>query len=573
MENLKTQNIRLMTNNTNENDLFKPLDIYSQNHEEFFSQGKDINILSEYYNKKKGNSEFMEKIGKLNKKFYNCSENYIKAKKKLENLNDDLYMNLFKQINCYVEEIERLNKKLILNNNQDLKKTIDSLNKDIKEKKEKIRNYEIKLKEKSENEEKLMKEIESYKRRIIFYKDKIKIGLLSRNRNNEFKMKDNAYYLNNQKNSSKNNNYLFSNSDKKLRIYFDKNNINKEDSSIKPLNTINDKEIIPEKEEKEYYKTAIKNQKLRESIYKTEDNHYPTRTKNFSDIYDNDNENYILEKREEIYSDNEGMLNLNLNLESDSQNFSSKLSNKQSKEIFLEQDSDAKNKTFDGNNKGKNDDDNQFEKNSGKLQQYKKNEIKSKLLSIDKKEKEENGNKVIKINFDMRNNTDKSRKIVKTTKSKPSNKANYRDKISKFSDAKTPLMNNKFTKKFVISKVRPESIKANKNRKTQINNNRLTTNQNQLYNNNRLNLTNNKEMNNSEYLNRGNRLNLDKTNQQIIRNKNINKKKFIENNKDNKDLNVVLKIVNDDYLNSIEMLNAQEEQIKTMLKLMDLNEK
>ena len=355
MENLKTQNIRLMTNNTNENDLFKPLDIYSQNHEEFFSQGKDINILSEYYNKKKGNSEFMEKIGKLNKKFYNCSENYIKAKKKLENLNDDLYMNLFKQINCYVEEIERLNKKLILNNNQDLKKTIDSLNKDIKEKKEKIRNYEIKLKEKSENEEKLMKEIESYKRRIIFYKDKIKIGLLSRNRNNEFKMKDNAYYLNNQKNSSKNNNYLFSNSDKKLRIYFDKNNINKEDSSIKPLNTINDKEIIPEKEEKEYYKTEIKNQKLRESIYKTEDNHYPTRTKNFSDIYDNDNENYILEKREEIYSDNEGMLNLNLNLESDSQNFSSKLSNKQSKEIFLEQDSDAKNKTFDGNNKGKND--------------------------------------------------------------------------------------------------------------------------------------------------------------------------------------------------------------------------
>ena len=573
MENLKTQNIRLMTNNTNENDLFKPLDIYSQNHEEFFSQGKDINILSEYYNKKKGNSEFVEKIGKLNKKFYNCSENYIKAKKKLENLNDDLYMNLFKQINCYVEEIERLNKKLILNNNQDLKKTIDSLNKDIKEKKEKIRNYEIKLKEKSENEEKLMKEIESYKRRIIFYKDKIKIGLLSRNRNNEFKMKDNAYYLNNQKNSSKNNNYLFSNSDKKLRIYFDKNNINKEDSSIKPLNTINDKEIIPEKEEKEYYKTEIKNQKLRESIYKTEDNHYPTRTKNFSDIYDNDNENYILEKREEIYSDNEGMLNLNLNLESDSQNFSSKLSNKQSKEIFLEQDSDAKNKTFDGNNKGKNDDDNQFEKNSGKLQQYKKNEIKSKLLSIDKKEKEENGNKVIKINFDMRNNTDKSRKLVKTTKSKPSNKANYRDKISKFSDTKTPLMNNKFTKKFVISKVRPESIKANKNRKTQINNNRLTTDQNQLYNNNRLNLTNNKEMNNSEYLNRGNKLNLDKANQQIIRNKNINRKKFIENNKDNKDLNVVLKIVNDDYLNSIEMLNAQEEQIKTMLKLMDLNEK
>lgn len=33
-------------------------------------------------------------------------------------------MNLFNQINCYVEEIERLNKKIALNNNQDLKKRL-----------------------------------------------------------------------------------------------------------------------------------------------------------------------------------------------------------------------------------------------------------------------------------------------------------------------------------------------------------------------------------------------------------------------------------------------------------------
>ena len=105
----------------------------------------------------------------------------------------------------------------------------------------------------------------------------------------------------------------------------------------------------------------------------------------------------------------------------------------------------------------------------------------------------------------------------------------------------------------------------------QMNNSRLTTYQNKNQNlNKRLNLTTNY---NSEILNNENKINLDKSNQQIIRNKNINRRKNTENNKDNKDLNIVLKIVNDDYLNSIEMLNAQEEQIKTMLKLMDLNEK
>ena len=566
MENLKTQNKLLLTNNSPEADLFKPSEMRLQNYEDFFPQKKEINILSEYYNKKKGNNEFVEKIGKLNKKFYNCSENYIKEKKKLENLNDDLYMNLFKQINCYVEEIERLNKKIALNNNQDLKKTIETLNKEIKDKKEKIRNYELKLKEKNDNEEKLMKEIEYYKKRIIFYKDKIKIGLLSRTRNSDFKNKDNAYYLNNRKNSTKNNNYLFPSSDKKIKVYFDKNNINKEESSSRNINNIKEKEkekIISENDEKDYYKTEAKKNKLRESLFKTEDNHYPARTKNFSDIYDIDNDNDIIEKKEEVYSDNEGLLNLNINLESDSQNFSSKLSNKQSKELFIIQDNDSKNKTFDENNKGKNE--NQLVKNNENNKTYKKSEIKSKILKIEKNE-EDSGNKIIKINIQTSTNEEKSRIFDKTAKSRPSNKNNYI--ISKFSESKTPSTstNNKNSKKYVLNKIRPESIKANKNRKININNNRLTTHQNQnQFSNKKLNLTNN---NDSEILKGGNKL------QQIIRNKNINRRKITDNNnKDNKDLNNVLKIVNDDYLNSIEMLNVQEEQIKTMLKLMDLNEK
>ena len=123
-------------------------------------QGKDINFLSNYYNRRIGNADFIEKIGRLNKKFYNGSEKYVKSKKMVEKLNDDLYLNLFQQIDCYVEEIERLNKKISLNNNQDLKKKIDQLNKEISDKNEKIRNIEKKLKEKTNIEEKLRKEIE-----------------------------------------------------------------------------------------------------------------------------------------------------------------------------------------------------------------------------------------------------------------------------------------------------------------------------------------------------------------------------------------------------------------------------
>ena len=334
MENLKNQKIRQLAYNTNDNEFFKT----SDNRDDFnFPQGKDINILSEYYTKRKGTDDFIEKIGKLNKKFYNCSENYIKSKKRLEKLNDDLYMNLFNQINCYVEEIERLNKKIALNNNQDLKKTIEKLNKDINDKKEKIRNYELKLKEKTENEEKLMKEIESYKRRIIFYKDKIKIGLLSITRKNEVKNRGDPYFFNNKKVIQKNN-YLSPNSDDKMKLYFEKNNGNNEegDLEIKILDKENNKE--------ELNKTEKKPKKLRESIYKINDN--PKRDRNFSDLndlYDKDND--IEEKVEDEYSFNSDLLKLNL--DSGSQNFSSKYSKQISHELLTEQNKEEKNKTLD----------------------------------------------------------------------------------------------------------------------------------------------------------------------------------------------------------------------------------
>ena len=489
----------------------------------------------------------MDKISKLNKKFYNCSENYIKSKKKLEKLNDDLYMNLFKQINCYVEEIERLNKKIAANNNQELKKTIDNLNREISDKKEKIRNYEIKLKEKNENEEKLMKEIESYKRRIIFYKDKIKIGLLSRERNIDLNCKDNM--IDNKKNIAKNN-YIFTTSDIKIKKYFDKNNIsNKKDLSSKLLEKVNNKEDIRnQNEEKKPNKTDKKFYKLKESIFKIDDNNYQKRGKNFSDIYDKDND--ITEKRNEE--------EIKLNIDGYSQNFSSKYSNKPSYEIIKGKEIDEKNRTFDENNKGRNIYDNQLKKNSENLNildnKYQKNIIKSKIINSQKKQIKRNDG--IKIEIDNKN-INKFKKIDKSMNQKPGNKNNYI--ISKFSDIDTPNINKKYANKYIIEKVRPISIKIKENKKIH-NNDKLTTNQN---------INQNKRFKDIK-INDYNQSYLNRTNQQLTRNKNIYREINKENNKD---IELILKAVNEDYINNIEMLKTQEEQIKAMLKLMDLTEK
>ena len=548
MENLKNKNF--LIHNATETEIYKPSEIISTYSEEFnFAQGKDLNILSEYYSKKKGNNHFMEKINKLNKKFYNCSENYNKTKKKLEKINDDLFMNLFKQINSYVEEIERLNKKIAGNNNQELKKTIENLTKEINDKKEKIRNYEIKLKEKTENEEKLMKDIEFYKKRIIFYKDKIKIGLLARPRNTEIKDKNNIYFLTNKK-KVQNINYIFSDSEKHVQSLFDKNNVNncnnKDELSLQLIKKINSKDdIISEKEEQDDNKSK-KISKFKESVIKTEDNFNPKRGKHFSDLYDADND--IKEKNDENFLYKVGNTNINLNLAP--HNFSSKL--KSSYELNFK-DMDEKNRTFDENNKKLNPDDNELKKISDNSDisdtKYTKNEIKSKILNVQNIEKK--NNKVIKIG-DVNKNKSRPRKSDKSMNmnQKFSNTTNYM--ISKFPGQNSPNINSKFSKQYVKDKMRLNSIKSKQSKNIQINNNRLTANQHQ-------NAGKVKEIKLTEP---------NKGNKDISKNRNIDKKTI-----NKKDLDIILKVVNDDYLNSIEMLKTQEEQIKTMLQLIDLNEK
>ena len=144
------------------------------------------NTLLNYYTKNDDNNNiinrFLEKISKLNNKFYTSSKEFIITKTSFDKLSDELFLNLFKQIDCYVEEIQRLNKKISSLDNKDNKLIIKNLSKELTEKKEKLRNCEIKLREKTTKEEKLLKEIESYKRRIIFFKNKININLMFRNR-------------------------------------------------------------------------------------------------------------------------------------------------------------------------------------------------------------------------------------------------------------------------------------------------------------------------------------------------------------------------------------------------------
>ena len=149
--------------------------INPQNFIENFTGNDLINI---YYNKDDGNI-IMKKINKLNMNFYMLSERYLKHRNDIDKINDCLFLNLFKQINIYIEEIEKLNLKLKVfgNNIKRNKDNLNELNKENINFKLTIKNLEIQLKEKKNNEIKLKKEIESYKRQVTFYKDKLKLDL------------------------------------------------------------------------------------------------------------------------------------------------------------------------------------------------------------------------------------------------------------------------------------------------------------------------------------------------------------------------------------------------------------
>ena len=153
--------------------------IYKEGKNENLNIG-NLNGINYYYNKEEGNI-FMKKINKLNMNFSVMTEKYIKTKSILDKINDNLFLNLFKQISTYIEEIEKLNLKMKErgNNLKIDKSNLQELNKELIYSKRTVKHLEKKLNEKERNEIKLKKEIESYKRQIVFYKDKIKIDILN----------------------------------------------------------------------------------------------------------------------------------------------------------------------------------------------------------------------------------------------------------------------------------------------------------------------------------------------------------------------------------------------------------
>ena len=125
-------------------------DMIRLNIEEIKYQNKQLfinpfTILSNIYSREKEcnnkNNTFFEKIMQLHKDFNDNNEKYVVTKSSFEKLNNDLFSNLFKQIDCYIEEIKRLNEKIGSNSNKDYKQIIEKLNKEIVENKIKLKNY------------------------------------------------------------------------------------------------------------------------------------------------------------------------------------------------------------------------------------------------------------------------------------------------------------------------------------------------------------------------------------------------------------------------------------------------
>jgi len=140
------------------------------------------NSLSIFYDSE---SEFKNKIDSLNLKFYLETEKYLSNQNKKAKTQTSLFIILFKQINIYIEEIQRLNMIILTKKYkpENIIKRTDELNQKQKEfqtqeniiKALKISqfNMENKLLQAVINENNLNKKIESLQKEIEIYKNKI----------------------------------------------------------------------------------------------------------------------------------------------------------------------------------------------------------------------------------------------------------------------------------------------------------------------------------------------------------------------------------------------------------------
>ena len=151
------------------------------------------NSLSIFY--PDSNSDFKKKIDSLNLKFYLETEKYLSNKNPSTKCQTSLFIILFKQINIYIEEIERLNliiikrkydpKKIIERTDEIIKKQNEFVTKEklIKTLKESKSNMETKLLESIINEDKLKKEIQNLKKENALFKKQLSQNLNSNTNN------------------------------------------------------------------------------------------------------------------------------------------------------------------------------------------------------------------------------------------------------------------------------------------------------------------------------------------------------------------------------------------------------
>ena len=154
------------------------------------------------------NCEFKKKIDSLNLKFYLETEKYLSNKNKSQRCQISLFIILFKQINIYIEEIERLNliiikgkydpKKIIKRTDEIIKKQNEFLTKEklIKTLKESKSNMESKLLESIINEDKLKKEIQCLKKENAIFKKQLSLKDTNNKKiKNNYIKKENSKYL------------------------------------------------------------------------------------------------------------------------------------------------------------------------------------------------------------------------------------------------------------------------------------------------------------------------------------------------------------------------------------------
>ena len=184
-ENTNIKKIKEDLNTNNKTSLSNSLDSIDENSNEVVAKILDTinkNSLSIFYDSE---SEFKNKIDSLNLKFYLETEKYLCNQNKKVKTQTSLFIILFKQINIYIEEIQRLNLILLTKKYkpENIIKRTDELTQKKKEfqtKEDIIKalktsqfNMETKLLQAVINENNLNKKIENLQKEIEIYKNKI----------------------------------------------------------------------------------------------------------------------------------------------------------------------------------------------------------------------------------------------------------------------------------------------------------------------------------------------------------------------------------------------------------------